>query len=151
MSWRNPWSELEVLRRELDRALGIEPGRSSSPPRVAFLPGRAARAYPLTNVSEDTENIYVQALAPGLDTDKLELTVLGNALTISGVKKGIEGVRPEAFHRSERAAGRFVRSIELPSEVDADRVTARYASGLLTITLPRAAAARPRQVQVTLG
>jgi HSP20 family protein len=151
MSWRSPWDELEALRRDLDRALGLETGRRSSTPRVAFLPGRSARAYPLTNVSEDADNVYVQALAPGLDTDKLELTVLGNTLTISGVKKGNPDVKPEAYHRSERAAGRFVRSIELPTEVDNDKVSARYANGLLTITLPRAAAARPKQVQVTLG
>jgi HSP20 family protein len=146
-----PWTELDALRRELDRAFGLEPGKSAPSPRVAFLPGRAARAYPLTNVSEDADSIYVQALAPGLDPDKLELTVLANTLTISGVKMGAGDVRPEAYHRSERAAGRFVRSIELPSEVDSERVTARYANGMLTITLPRAAAARPRQVQVTLG
>ncbi len=151
MSWRNPWSELEALRRDLDRALGLEPGDRSSAPRVAFLPGRAARAYPLTNVSEDAENIYVQALAPGLDTDKLDLTVLGNTLTISGTKAGNADVKPEAYHRSERAAGRFVRSIELPSPVENDQVKARYVNGLLLITLPRAAAARPKQVQVTIG
>jgi len=149
MSWRMPWTELDALRRDLDRALGLETGRTT--PKVAFLPGRAARAYPMTNVSEDADNIYVQALAPGLDPDKLELTVLTNTLTISGVKTVSADVRPEAYHRSERAAGRFVRSIELPSEVDSERVTARYADGMLTIALPRAAASRPKQVQVTLG
>ncbi len=151
MSWRDPWSELEALRRDLERALGLEPGGRTSTPRVAFLPGRAARAYPLTNVSEDADNIYVQALAPGLDTDKLELTVQGNTLTISGVKTGNTDVKPEDVHRSERAAGRFVRSIELPGAVESDQIKARYVNGLLLITMPRAASARPKQVQVTIG
>lgn len=151
MTTWSPWREVDALRRELDRALRTTAGRSPAAPTVAFLPGRSARAYPLTIVSEDSENVYVQALAPGLDPDKLELTVIVNTLTVSGEKPAPEGVSTEAYHRSERSAGKFVRSIELPGEVDADKVEASYACGLLTIKLARAAAARPRHVQVTIG
>ncbi len=146
----SPWRELEALRRDLERALHSEFGRPSVPFRVAFLPGRSARAYPLTNVSEDSENVYVEALAPGLNPEKLELTVLGNTLTISGEKPAPEGVSRDAFHRNERSAGRFMRTIDLPAEVNSDKVAARYANGLLRITLARADAARPRQVQITV-
>jgi HSP20 family protein len=151
MTTWTPWRELETLRRELDRVLRTPGGRSPGPSGVAFLPGRAARAYPLTNVSEDPDAIYVQALAPGLDPDKLDLTILGTTLTISGEKPAPAGVTLEAYHRNERSAGRFVRSIELPSEVDSDKVEASYSNGLLVIKLPRAAAARPKQVVVTVG
>jgi len=103
MFGRSPWDELEVLRRELDRLLRSQLERPTAPFSVAFLPGRSARAYPLTNVSEDAENVYVQALAPGLDPEKLELTVLGNTLTIAGEKPAPEGVSAET--RSTETSG----------------------------------------------
>lgn len=145
----NVFDELEVLRRDLDRLMGTGERRQFAP-RAAFLPGRSARTYPLTNVSEDADSIYVQALAPGLDPDELQISVLRNTLTVAGQKTGPSDVAPEAYHRCERAAGRFVRSIELPVEVDADSVSAAYHDGLLTITLPKAEAAKPRQIAVAV-
>ena len=145
-------SGLESLRRELDRAFGNAwPDRVPRAWQVAFLPGRGARQYPLVNVSEDDGNVYVEALAPGVDPKSLELSVLQGSLTIKGEKPGLAQVAAEAYHRNERAAGRFIRTIELPTEVEADTVRADYRNGLLLITLPKAAAARPRQVPVTVG
>ena len=80
-----------------------------------------------------------------------EVTVMRNTLTIAGEKPGPAGVPAERFHRSERAAGRFVRTVELPTEVDADGVRAQYRNGLLLVTVPRAASARPRRVTVEAG
>jgi HSP20 family protein len=149
MAIADPWREIEALRREVDRVfseLGLGPlGR---PWRLAFLPGRAARQYPLVNLHDDGQNFYVEALAPGVDPDRFEVTVLGNTLTLSGEKRGLPDVPPERIHRSERAAGRFVRTIELPAEVDPNKVSAEYKHGLLVVTLPRAEAARPRRVTV---
>lgn len=147
---RSPWHELDVLRRELERALHSEFARPSIPFSVAFLPGRSARAYPLTNIAEDRDNVYIEALAPGLDPEKLEITVLGNTITIAGEKPGPAGVSADAFHRCERSAGRFMRTIDIPAEVDSNKVTARYANGLLTVTMARAEAAKPRQVQINV-
>jgi HSP20 family protein len=145
----DPWRELETLRREIDRVfdeLGFGP--FGQPWRLAFLPGRAARQYPLVNLHDDGERFYVEALAPGVDPARLEITVVGTTLTLAGEKQGLAQVPPERVHRSERAAGRFIRSVELPAEVDADQVSAEYRNGLLLLTLPRAAAARPRRITV---
>jgi len=142
----DPFLELERLRREFDRAaghIGIAPN-----PRIAFLPGRGARQYPLVNVHDDGESFHGEALAPGVDPAQLEITVVNNTLTIAGEKPGVADVAPDRLHRVERAAGRFHRSVELPADVDADRVEAQYRNGLLELTLPRAAAARPRRVTV---
>jgi len=116
-----------------------------------FLPGTFARAYPRTNVSEDQDNVYVEALAPGIDTGTLDVKVQRNVLTIAGAKPGPTGVPAEAFYVNERGAGKFVRSVELPVEVDGDRVSARYANGILTVTLPKHEHAKPKQIQVAVS
>ena len=141
----DPFGEFERLRQELDRAAGRFGVRS---PRLAFLPGRAARQYPLVNLYDDGTNFQLEALAPGVDPAALEVTVVQNRLTLSGEKRSAGDVAPERLHRVERAAGRFVRTIDLPAEVEADRVEAQYRNGLLTLTLPRAETAKPRRVTV---
>ncbi|RPI02502.1 MAG: Hsp20/alpha crystallin family protein [Zetaproteobacteria bacterium] len=147
----NAFGEMDALRREIDRAFSeFWPGRGRVP-RVAFLPGRGARQYPLVNVSEDDRNVYVEALAPGVDPKSLDLSVMEGALTITGEKPGLAQVSAEAYHRNERAAGRFVRTVELPVAVDAGKVSADYRTGLLLVTLPKAESARPRQVPITVG
>ena len=144
--------EMEALRREIDRAFtNVLPGGSAGGSQAAFLPGRAARAYPLINLAEDKDNVTIEALAPGIDPNALELTVVRNTLTIAGEKLAPRVNSDEAWHRSERAAGKFVRTIELPVDVDSERIQAQYINGLLKITLPRAEAAKPRQIQVAVG
>jgi HSP20 family protein len=142
---------MEALRREIDRAFSSALAGNTGTAPVAFLPGYAARAYPLINLSEDKDNFYVEALAPGLDTQALNLTLVRNNLTISGEKLAPQGVAREAFHRSERAAGKFIRTIELPIEVDNSQVQARYVDGILKITLPKAEEAKPKSIQVNIS
>lgn len=142
-------SEIDSLRRQIDRAFeDVGWGGAGGRRRLAFLPGRGARQYPLVNVYDDGETLTVEALAPGLDTDKIDLSVLRNTLTIAGEKPGPHNIAPDRIHRIERAAGRFMRTVELPAEIDPDKVTARYANGFLVVTVSRAEAARPRKIAV---
>ncbi|MBI4523863.1 MAG: Hsp20/alpha crystallin family protein [Deltaproteobacteria bacterium] len=148
----DPLAEMEGLRREIDRAFQDFTGGTEPFSRVAFLPGRSPRRYPFINLHEDKENFYVEALAPGVNPESLNLTVVHNNLTISGEKLQNSGtVRPEAFHRNERASGKFVRTIELPLEVDESKVQAGYANGLLVVTLPKAEKAKPKQISVKVA
>jgi HSP20 family protein len=143
---------MEALRRGIDRA--FEQGGVQLPPlfRSAFLPGRAAREYPLVNLYDDKDSVYLEALAPGLDPASVNVSVVRNTVTLSGEKPRVPTeVKPEAFHREERAAGKFVRSLELPSEVDADKVKAEYRNGLLLVTLPKAESAKARQIKVQVA
>jgi len=140
--------ELELFGREFDRMFGRPAQRS--PRRAVFLPGRAARAYPLINIGEDVTNFYVEALAPGISIENLEISIVRNVLTISGSKTGPEGVPTELYHRSERSAGKFVRTVELSGDVDPDNVSAKFTNGILLITLPKTEAAKPRQIQVNV-
>jgi HSP20 family protein len=148
----NPLNAMEALHRDIERAVG-NGGVANEPfSRVAFLPGRAARRYPMINLSEDPDHVYVEALAPGIDVESLALAVIRNVLTISGEKRRTpDTIPPEAIHRNERAAGKFVRTIDLPVEVDADQVTAAYQHGLLRVTLAKAEAAKPKQITVTVS
>ncbi|HWP58954.1 MAG TPA: Hsp20/alpha crystallin family protein [Candidatus Acidoferrales bacterium] len=151
MAW-DPFEDMEALRREIDRAFEEFGFRTEPFSRVAFLPARGPRRYPLINLHEDRDNLYVEALAPGVDPNSLNLTVVRNNLTLSGEKRHApQEVKPEAYHRSERAAGKFVRTVELPVEVDESRVSAEYQNGLLVITLPKAEKAKPKQISVRVA
>jgi HSP20 family protein len=146
------YHEMDALHREIDRAFEDFVPAAAPFSRVAFLPGRLARGYPLVNVHEDKDRLYVEALAPGIEPQSLNLTVVHNNLTISGEKKGpAPDIKPEAFHREERASGKFVRTITLPVEIDETKVNAEYKNGLLLMTLPKSEKAKPKQITVKVS
>jgi HSP20 family protein len=149
--WR-PFEDVDALRREIDRAFEGFGLRTEPSSRAAFLPGQAARRYPLVNLFSAKDTLYVEALAPGVEAGSFNLTVTGNTLTISGEKRTVhDGVKADAFHRNERAAGRFVRTVELPVEVDEGKVSADYKNGLLLVALPKAEKAKPKQISVRVS
>jgi HSP20 family protein len=154
MAYWDPLSEMEALRREFDRIFSTTEGRRLPFSRVSFLPGRAAHRYPMINLCEDKDNYYVEALAPGVNPKDLNISVAHDTLTISGKKlmvgEGVE-VKPEAYHRNERAAGNFVRTVELPHGVDEEKVKADYKNGLLLVTLPKHEQAKPKQINISVG
>lgn len=145
----DPFGELGRLRREMDRlfeGVAVDPSRS-----LAFLPGIAARQHPLLNVAERGDEYLVEGLAPGVDPSTLDVSVQESRLTISGEKRPPEGVKPEAFHRTERSAGRFTRTVDLPADVDPDRVKATYIDGVLQVRLPKAETVKPKRIEIALG
>ncbi len=150
---RDLFREMDALRHEIDRAFQdfdkswAHGGRS----RIGFLPGRSARSYPLINLTEDENGLMLEALAPGIDPENLSVAIQGNTLTIAGEKKAVHpDVKVEAFHRNERAAGRFVRNIELPVPIDAEKISADYRQGILHITLPKSVEAKPKRIEVNV-
>jgi HSP20 family protein len=142
---------MEALRREIDRAFqsfGVGYDRYS-PFFRAF--STRTRVYPLLNVHEDHDNLYIEALAPGLNPETLDITVVNNALRINGEKQPLsEEIKSEDYHRNERDSGKFVRTLSLPVEVNADKISAEYRDGLLLITAPKAEAAKPKQISVNV-
>ena len=148
------FEDMAKMRREIDRILGEDRFSSWTFPfsKISFLPGRASRAYPLMNISEDHDNIYVDALAPGLEPETLNVSVTGDQLVISGEKKPLpRSVKPELVHRLERSAGEFSRSLSLSMGVDSSKVQAHYTDGVLKVVLPKLEAAKPKKIQVKVG
>jgi HSP20 family protein len=141
------WHPAYRLRGEMERLMedvfSDFFGREWTPDEFAF----RGRGMPALNVWEDEQNLYAEAEVPGLTMDDLDLTVVGGELTIRGERKGFEqeGV---VHHRREREVGTFSRVVRLPVEVDVDRVQANLEHGVLRITLPKSAGARPRKIEV---
>ena len=148
------FEEMNRLRQELDTVLGGDLGPRWNLPfsRFSFLPGRAARSYPLVNVVERPDSFEVEALAPGLDPSSLDLSFSDRTLSISGEKTAIdEETSYERVHRLERSGGRFHRTVRLEQDVDRDAIQAAYRDGILKVTLPKAESARPRSIEVSVG
>lgn len=104
---------------------------------------------PAVDLYEDKDNVIVKAELPGMKKEAIDVSLHDGELSISGERKSEEKSGNAETYRSERFTGRFNRTITLPTEVNADKVKADYKDGILTITLPKAEAAKPRQIQVS--
>ena len=104
--------------------------------------------YPPLNVWSNEDETIVQAELPGLAVDDIDISAVQNTLTLRGSRKPEELKKGESYHRRERWTGRFVRSVELPFEVDNSKVEAEYKHGMLSIRLPRAEEHKPKKIAV---
>ena len=144
--WRQDlpvWRARRELDRALDEAFGQAFGRMATPGRWA-----TRRRQPLVNLWEDGENVYAEAEMPGFDQDQIEILVEGTELKIRGHRQTEEEEEGVAYHRRERDPMEFNRIVDLPVEIDSERVSASLENGVLTVTLPKAASARPRRIEV---
>jgi len=103
--------------------------------------------YPALNVWEDGDVAWAECELPGLGMDDVEVLVTGNQLVLNGQRK-LADVADARWYRRERSQGRFSRAVELPWDIDADRVEARLADGVLTIKLPKCESCKPKKVKV---
>jgi HSP20 family protein len=135
-----PFEELERMKRQLDwmsgglsRSLFMEP---------------AAGVFPLMNMTEDKNNYYLRAELPGFEAADLDISVTGDTLTISGERKLPDEDEKAWYHRREREAGKFSRIVNLPAQIDTGKVEAQCTDGILTVVLPKAEAAKPKQITI---
>jgi len=136
---RSPFDELEQMRRRMDRLFEEAIGPHQ---RVS------AGVFPLINLTEDKDNYFIRAELPGVKGDELDIQVTGNNLAISGERKIAAEEEGARYHRREREAGTFSRMIALPGEVDTDNVEANLEHGILTVVVPKAEIAKPKQISV---
>jgi HSP20 family protein len=109
---------------------------------------RTAPSYPAVSVWAKEDGQVVNAEMPGVKAEDIDVSVVGDTLTISG-KRGPEELPEGArFHRRERVAGEFSRSIQLPFAVDSEKVEASLKDGVLTLNLPRLEADKPKKITI---
>jgi HSP20 family protein len=137
--WNAPTNAFAEMRRDMESLLERLTGVTGD--------GATAGVFPPMNVSEDREHYYVRALIPGVDAAKLDVSVAHQTISVSGTRESAEeqGV---SYHRRERAEGPFSRSVTLPELFDGARVDAKYVDGVLTLTLPKHEATKPRRLTV---
>jgi HSP20 family protein len=106
---------------------------------------------PALDVYEDKDNIFVKAELPGMKKESIDISLHDGSLSISGERKSEEKSEGTEVYRSERFVGRFQRTIALPTAVAGDKVKAQYKDGILTVTLPKAEEAKPKQIDVQVN
>jgi HSP20 family protein len=139
--WKSPYDELDVMRGRMEDLARTLRGDARLRPD--------AGVFPLINVTEDQENFWLRAELPGVKADDLDLTITENHLALSGERRIAEADASAKWHRREREAGKFSRMIELPDRVVGEKIEAKMADGILSIMLPKAASAKPRQIHVS--
>lgn len=103
---------------------------------------------PAVDVTEDKEGVRITAELPGVRPDDVKISLENSLLTIRGEKKQVSEEKTDRTHRYERQYGAFERSFSLPSTVDVEKIEARFEHGVLTVTLPKAEKAKPRQIEI---
>jgi len=141
-AWSSPFRELDELRREMDRVFG---------PLSEATGFGTAGVFPAINVSETDDALFVKTELPGMKSDDLDVTFENGTLTLSGERELSEESEDVSYHRRERQWGSFRRSFSIPHRIEADGVRARYLDGILTVELPKAAEARPKQITIQAG
>jgi HSP20 family protein len=116
--------------------------------RPSSAPGQQTPGLLPLDISENENEFVVKASLPGVKPEDVQITVHGDTLTIRGECKAEEEKKGEHWHLRERRFGSFQRSVTLPVPVSSDKADARYEHGVLTLTLPKAEEARPRQIKI---
>jgi HSP20 family protein len=138
----NPLNEMSLLQNHMNRlfdtALQGWPGDSNG----------TTQWTPSADIYEAENELVVNLDLPGVDPKMVDIRVENNILSIRGERQFEDKQNKENFHRVERSYGPFARSFTLSTAVDADKIRANYKSGVLSITLPKAEAAKPKRIQI---
>ncbi len=132
--FRRMQREFEELARELGSAFGA-----------------GEDAFPAINVADHGETLTAEVELPGMKLDDIDVSVERSYLTIKGQRKFETKKDDAVWHRRERRETQFARTIELPCDVEADKAEATLRDGVLTVRLPKTAAAQTRRISVKAG
>ena len=127
----DPWREFDRMQRAL---AGLSPLS-----RVEF---------PAVNVWVSGDNALVTTELPGVEAKSIDISVVGKSVTLRGSREPEILKEGETYHRRERWHGSFTKTIELPFDIETSKVQAKFGKGILSVTLPRAEADKPRKISV---
>jgi HSP20 family protein len=130
---------MERLQREMNRIFD----RTLPGTRTQIAPG-----FPTINAWANEEGAVIAAELPGVNPEGIDISVVGETLTLTGLRQPDELKEGEKYHRQERRYGKFIRTFQLPFAVETDQVEAMFEKGVLHISLPRAEAEKPRKIAI---
>jgi HSP20 family protein len=141
-----PVREVHSLQQEMNRLFGSffdTPAQGTD--------GTRQRWIPAMDLVETDEHYLLRADLPGFGRDDVKIELDENVLTISGERRTQREQRAEGYFRIERASGTFARSLTLPRGVDAERIEASFADGVLEVRIPKPEQRKPRRVAIEDG
>ena len=148
---RRPFMDLTRWDSEMDRMMEDFFGRSMRPWWPAqWLRGDGEITAPVVDVYEEKDEVVVKAELPGLDKKDIEVNISDSELTLKGQKKKEEEIEKENYYRRERSYGAFLRSVELPTDVQADKVKASFKNGVLEVRVPKTEEAKTKTIKVQI-
>jgi len=140
---RDPfWKEFSIVSNRLNRLL--ETPREENNDSLGSW-------SPTVDIFDEGGEVVIHADLPGMKKEDIDVRVENNVLTIRGKKERKEEVKEEGYFRTERSFGAFSRSFSLPNTVEVGKIQADYKDGVLTLRLPKAEEAKPRQIEVKVS
>jgi HSP20 family protein len=143
--------ELEDMRRDMERLFEevFEPSRRRrhwwpKPPEGGIV-------VPNIDMYDRKTEIVVKAELPGVERDKIDLTITRDAITIKGEIRREEETKEEDYYSREISYGNFTRSLTLPSEVESEKAKATFRNGILEVVLPKKEEAKPKEIKVEVS
>jgi HSP20 family protein len=137
-----PFREFERVRRQMDRLWDsfLEGGLGRRSEEAEWLPS--------LDVAETKNELVVKAEVPGMDPKDIDISLSDGRLTIKGEKRQEKEEKEADYHLVERSYGSFIRSVQLPREVQGDKISASYKNGILKITLPKSEEAKKKEIKI---
>ena len=141
LQWResiDPFRELDSLRTAVDRGFGDYRWRT----------GMSRGIFPALNISENKDDLYLRAEIPGINPKDIDITATPDSITIRGERRPAGVGKEVNYHQREREFGSFNRIIGMPCQASPDKISASYKDGILTVVLPKAEQAKPKQIKI---
>ncbi|NPA39745.1 MAG: Hsp20/alpha crystallin family protein [Thermodesulfobacteria bacterium] len=139
------WRPIQELKKEMDRIWQEFFGKGFAPEKWEGI-----EWVPAVDVSETDDAVIVKVDVPGVKPEDMEISLVDNVLVIKGEKKREEEEKKENFYRMERFYGSFMRSIQLPCEVEVDKIEANYKDGVLKIILPKKPEEKKKVIKINV-
>jgi HSP20 family protein len=140
-----PFRELSDFQSEMNRLFD---GMFARP---MAMPGTERVWAPAVDMYETKDELVVTAELAGMSEKDIKLSLADDVLTLRGERFSSQDVKPEEAHRGERWYGKFERTLSLPIPVQADKVTAAYRDGVLTVKLPKVEEVKPKEIEIAVG
>jgi HSP20 family protein len=142
----DPFVELEDVSKQLNRIFGRIPARAEPDRELLTM----ADWMPTVDITETDTAYLIKGEIPGVNKEDVRVNIEDGMLIMSGERKQEKEEKGKKFHRIERSYGSFMRSFRLPDNVDETAVKAEFKDGMLNVTLPKSAQAKPKAVNVSV-